>query len=144
MKAPELSPPIRNPCSVGENQKPILRFKDESTSSLLKRITQATDKRRQFRRKSRCSNLLAEAVLSNAIRLAKVDLARRQEEKRQKLKTFSYRLGITVSNPFHSSDSADEAFLCKANVESRELEDHFKSCIDSLDSFLEGLNQIKV
>jgi len=141
MKAPQFSSPIRDACSISEDSKPIVRLREESTSSLLKRITEATDKRRQMRKKSRCSNLLAEAVLSNVIRLAKSDLARRQEEKRRKLKTFSYHLSL--SSQVYQSESSDAVYLCKAQAQSNQLEDQLKSCIQSLDSFFEGLNQIK-
>jgi len=151
MKAPQFSSPIRDASSISEDSKPIVRLREESTSSLLKRITEATDKRRQMRKKSRCSNLLAEAVLSNVIRLAKSDLARRQEEKRRKLKTFSYHLSLSSqvyqsesSGTEYQSESSDAVYLCKAQAQSNQLEDQLKSCIQSLDSFFEGLNQIKV
>jgi len=143
MKAPQFSSPIRDASSISEDSKPIVRLREESTSSLLKRITEATDKRRQMRKKSRCSNLLAEAVLSNVIRLAKSDLARRQEEKRRKLKTFSYHLTLS-SQVYQNSESSDAEYLCEAQAQSNQLEDQLKSCIQSLDSFFEGLNQIKV
>jgi len=141
MKAPQFSSTVTDVSFMCEVSKPNPILKAESTSTLLKRITQATDKRRVFRKKSRCSNLRAEALLSNLIRMAKSDLARRQEEKRQKLKRFTYQLSVTSQD--FSSESTDAEFLCKAQVQSNDLDDQLKSCIASLDSFFESLNRIR-
>lgn len=75
------------------------------TAGLLKWISDCTIKRRQIRRQTRCSNLLAEAVLSSALSKAKKDLAHKQEEKRNKIRLFclsrSKKAGI---DPSDSSD----------------------------------------
>jgi len=76
---------------------------------LLKWISDVTIKRRKFRRRYRCSHLLAEAVLSNTLRNARKDLAIKQEEKRRKAHEFSYRLNIKFSK-VQEDDSNVEQF----------------------------------
>lgn len=78
---------------------------EQSTAELLKWISNCTIKRRQIRRSTHCSNLLAEAILSSALRKAKKDLAHKQEEKRRKLRLFC--LSRSKSK---SQDTADSFF----------------------------------
>lgn len=75
------------------------------TAGLLKWISDVTIKRRQIRRSTRCSNLLAEAILSNALRKAKKDLAHKQEEKRNRIRLFCLSRGR--SSLADSSESSD-------------------------------------
>jgi len=60
----------------------------QSTAELLNWISAVTIKRRVIRRATHCSNLVAEAILSSALRKAKKELAQKQEEKRRKIKLF--------------------------------------------------------
>jgi len=144
MKAPQFPAGITGVPFLSKDSKPISKIlskKAPSTSTLLKQITEATNKRRAFRKKTHCSDLRAEAILSNVIRMAKSNLARRQEEKRLKVRSFSYQLSIT-SQTFSCSGSSDADFLCKAQIPSEEVEGQFKSrIIESLDSFFQGLSQ---
>ena len=144
MKAPQFSSSVTNIDELhclNESSKPITKLREETTSELLKWISQITDKRRRIRKKTRCSNLLAETVLSNAIRVAKSELAKKQEEKRRKLKSFTYQLKVTSQ----ICPSSERDFLCKESYSSSspELDDQVKSCIASLDSFFNELNQVK-
>jgi len=140
MKAPQFTSSVKDIdelSSVSDSSKPITKLREETTSDLLKWISQITDKRRRIRKKTRCSNLFAETVLSNAIKVAKTELAKKQEEKRRKLKSFTYQLKITSQ----ICPSSEREFLCKDS--SPELDDEVKSCIASLDSFFNELNQVK-
>jgi len=143
MKAPQYSSAVKHigenemPASLNRTSKPI-RKDEATTSDLLKWISQVTDKRKQIRRKTRCSNLLAESVLSNTLRAAKAQLAKKQEEKRKKLKSFTYQLKVTSQ----IIPRSEREFLCKDST--FELDDQVKSCIASLDSFFNELNRAKV
>lgn len=114
--------------------------KDEKTTAgLMKWIADVTIKRRQIRRKFRCSNLLAEAVLTNSLREAKRELAMKQEEKRRKLQNFNYQLTMTCTQ------------LSKASSETKMEENQsdatgdvaLQNCLSSLDSFFNELNSVK-
>jgi hypothetical protein len=138
MKAPQFYSSVKSIDEVTSGvTKGTTRLQEETTSELLKWISQITIRRKQIRKKTRCSNLLAEAVLSNTIRAAQTELARKQEEKRRKLKSFSYQLKITSQ----LCTSSERDFLCKNS--SSDLDDPVKSCIASLDSFFNELNQAK-
>ncbi len=143
MKAPQYCSAVKYmdeneiTASVSNTSK-VIRRDEATTSDLLKWISQVTDKRKQIRRKTRCSNLLAESVLSNTLRAAKAQLAKKQEEKRKKLKSFTYQLKVTSQ----IIPRAEREFLCKDSA--FELDDQVKSCLASLDSFFNDLNRAKV
>jgi len=158
MKAPHFSSSVKDLhdlSSVSDKSTNISKTKqlsEETTSNLLKWISQLTDKRRQFRKKYRCSNLLAETVLSNALKTVKRDLNKKQEEKRHKLKQFSYQLTVhttPLASPpagiYKSNEPASRDFLCKEPSPcAAEIDDAVKSSIQSLDKFFNGLSQVKV
>jgi len=129
--------------------------KEQSTSNLLKWISDITIKRRQIRRKTHCSNLLAEATLSNALKKAKLELVRKQEEKRRRLQMYSYQFTIQCSkanspfdndswgdsdcgneNDFQLEKSSNTFYKCEADED-------VKACLSSLDSFFNELKTIK-
>jgi len=112
----------------------------KTTAGLMKWIADVTIKRRQIRRKFRCSNLLAEAVLTNSLKEAKRELAMKQEEKRRKLQHFNYQLTMTCTP------------LSKTNINSssqdqRNMDDSgdavLQNCLSSLDSFFNELSSVK-
>jgi len=128
---------------------------------LLKWISDATIKRRKFRRRYRCSHLLAEAVLSNSLRNARKELALKQEEKRRKAHEFSYQLSIkfskveedshkeesnnNVDNFYNSYNYKSETSPTKEmEIGSEAQDEQVQACISSLDNFFSGLKSIKV
>jgi len=134
---------------------------------LLKWISDVTIKRRKFRRRYRCSHLLAEAVLSNSLRSARKELALKQEEKRRKAHEFSYQLNIKFSKVEDKDNSQVENFnnneqeqtdynrynfnngtSFKANemkvIGSEGEDEQIQACISSLDNFFSELKSIKV
>jgi hypothetical protein len=72
--------------------------KDLTTKDLLNWISDVTIKRRQIRKTTRCSNLVAEAILSSALRKAKKELAVKQEERMKKIKRFCRQFDATDSS----------------------------------------------
>ncbi|ODM91985.1 hypothetical protein Ocin01_14697 [Orchesella cincta] len=133
--------------------------KEQNVSDLLKWISDVQIKRRKFRRTTRCSNLLAEAVLSSALRKAKKDLAVKQEEKRRKAQEFSYQLTIQYSKSQEktqyckqetNSISNSKSYYnpsplsnCNRN-ESVSSDEEVQACLSSLDNFFSELKSIKV
>jgi hypothetical protein len=128
--------------------------KEQSTSNLLKWISDVTIKRRQIRRKTHCSNLLAEATLSNALKKAKTELARKQEEKRRRLQMYSYQFTIQCSNLTSDNDCNFSWKNSYVNENDFQLEksshsfksegdDDVKACLSSLDSFFNELKTVK-
>jgi hypothetical protein len=140
---------------------------------LLKWISDVTIKRRKFRRRYRCSHLLAEAVLSNTLRNARKDLALKQEEKRRKAHEFSYKLSIKFSKveeesqvqDFNNNEQAQPDYnnsynhanqenqTNKLNESSRmgtgrecegQEDEQIQACMSSLDNFFSELKSIKV
>jgi len=128
-----------------------------------------TIKRRKFRRRYRCSHLLAEAVLSNTLRTARKELALKQEEKRKKAHEFSYQLSIKFSNAQEDNsqvedklnnneqhqvnfNNCDSNYLNQNNLkanewtstEERGQDEQVLACISSLDNFFSELKSIKV
>lgn len=123
----------------------------KTVSDLLTWISKVTIKRRKFRRQYRCSNLRAEAVLSNTLRQAKLELAEKQEEKRKKAQEFSYQLNIKLSqanshqdNEMDSSDESSQTFHIVNSDQSCKKDEHVQACISSLDNFFSELKAIKV
>jgi len=152
----------------GKKKKQEQANSNNNVPDLLKWISDVTIKRRKYRKRYRCSHLLAEAVLSNTLRNARQDLAMKQEEKRRKAHQFSYQLSIKFSkvqdNDSHvenlnNNNEQDKANYIsynnysnqtspKANEYSRETNDcqdeHVQACISSLDNFFSELKSIKV
>jgi hypothetical protein len=108
-----------------------------TTAGLMKWIADVTIKRRQIRRKYRCTNLLAEAMLTHSLREAKRELALKQEEKRKKLQNFNYQLTMTCT-PLNKSEGVEQEGG-KASAEDAALQ----TCLSSLDSFFNELNSVK-
>lgn len=106
---------------------------DTSTPGLHKMIANVITKRRQIRRKLKCSNLFAEAVLSNTIRKAQDDLARKQEMKRRNLEKFKY-------NDLRISNSNYKYY----NQAKQEFDDEVKNCLANIDSFFDELDQVNL
>ncbi|CAG7723891.1 unnamed protein product [Allacma fusca] len=106
--------------------------KGHSTAGLMKWIADVTIKRRQMRRKFRCSNLLAEAILTNSLKEAKRELALKQEDKRKKLQNFNYKLTMTIQGASPESEENDAA-----------MNNTLQNCLSSLDSFFNELKSVK-
>ncbi|CAL8134216.1 unnamed protein product [Orchesella dallaii] len=133
--------------------------KEQNVSDLLKWISDVQIKRRKFRKTTRCSNLLAEAVLSSALRKAKKDLAIKQEEKRRKAQEFSYHLTIQYSKAQEETQYCKQEAIsinnsknyynssplsnCNRN-ESVSSDADVQACLSSLDTFFSELKSIKV
>lgn len=135
--------------------------KDEKCKSteLLNWISNVTIKRRSFRRRSRCTNLRAEALLSNTLRQARQELAVKQEEKRRKAVEFSCKISVQFSQVDHqlsyfeeesSSDSSTVSLMSYEGIDDfvesnqeKNSDPHVEACISSLDNFFSELKQIK-
>lgn len=131
-----------------------------NVTDLLNFISNVTIKRRKFRRRSRCSNLLAEATLSSTLRQARHELAVKQEEKRRKAQEFSYQLSIKVTqvneyesqvesrNNYYNSQQntyvSSSPSLQEIETENCRKDEHVQACISSLDNFFSELKSIKV
>ena len=111
----------------------------KTTAGLMKWIADVTIKRRQIRRKFRCSNLLAEAVLTNSLKEAKRELAIKQEEKRKKLQNFNYQLNMTYTPLSQTNNSSSQ--------DGSNMDDSgdavLQNCLSSLDSFFNELSSVK-
>jgi len=135
--------------------------KEQNVSDLLKWISDVQIKRRKFRRTTRCSNLLAEAVLSSALRKAKKDLAVKQEEKRRKAQEFSYQLTIQYSKAQEETQYCKKEAISNNNNNSKNYynpsplsncnrnelvssDADVQACLSSLDNFFSELKSIKV
>jgi len=129
MKAPE-TPYFHHQQRFEENL-------DTSTPGLHKLIASVTTKRRQIRRKLKCSNLFVEAVLSNTIRRAELDLAMKQEIKRRNLQKFSNQNNLG-SWKYPSNYNYENS---SKNVE---YDEEVKSCLINIDTFFNDLNQVKL
>jgi len=143
MKAPQLCPIAKSDTETSLNytkDKSISKSKEEGTSKLLKWIAEVTFKRRQIRRKFHCSNLRAEALLSRTLLIAKDDLASRQEAKRRRLQNFFNSPQISQQKcEFFTQDKP----LRENNgvkTSRSELDEEVQSCLASLDSFFEELD----
>jgi len=101
--------------------------KDLSTKDLLNWISDVTIKRRQIRKSTRCSNLVAEAVLSSALREAKKELACKQEDRKRKLQRFCKRF----STPAESSDNDNCTFSNETSERVTDSNDLNDKCSDS-------------
>jgi len=132
MKAPEV-PYFHHQRRFEENL-------DTSTPGLHKLIANVATKRRQIRRKLKCSNLFVEAVLSNTIRKAELDLALKQEIKRRNLQKFSRQMNIGNNYNFKYSSSYD---YDKSSGDENANDDEIKSCLANIDTFFEELKQVK-
>jgi len=142
MKAPQ-------PCLVSQSEdsfhctkdKQISKPKEDCTTKLLKWIGEVTVKRRNFRRRTRCSNLFAEALLSNTLRKAQAELALKQEEKRMRLQTF-YNSGKTSQV---CETKAWSKPLEKGNEQNNHsnLHEEVQSHLASLDNFFDKLGSLK-
>jgi hypothetical protein len=118
----------------------------EATSKLLKWITEITLKRRQYRRKSHCSNLFVEALLSNTLRNAQSELALKREEKKLRLQKF-YSENLVNSTKSENVNVNWEKPLPGGETFTRtarsELNEEVQSCLASLDSFFNELDSCK-
>jgi len=151
MKAPQFSTEINIIKQSRSSERSGIDVpKEQNTSSLLKWISDVTIKRRQIRKKSHCSNLLAEATLSNSLKNAKKELARKQEEKRRRLQMYSYQFSIqSQCSPFdnnswsNGSYDNENDFQLEKNSIKNEGDEDIKACLSSLDSFFNELKTIK-
>lgn len=120
----------------------ISKPKVEGTSKLIKWISEITTKRRQFRRKTHCSNLFVEALLSNTLRNAQTDLALKQEERRRRLQTFFSTTSQCENIDWERENSIGEKGTSTRTTRS-ELDEEVQSCLASLDSFFNELDSYK-
>jgi len=144
--------PVRN--SNVKDSKP-------NTTELLKWISDVTIKRRIIRRRTHCSNLLADAILNNSLSKAKKELAAKQEEKRYKARVFADFLMKNNPNSYsddfgRDNNSVQEEGDCdpqRLNYNYSHLErrsdrflsdeDDVDSCLASIDSFFDELKSVK-
>jgi len=119
----------------------ISKPKVEGTSKLIKWIAEITTKRRQFRRKTHCSNLFVEALLSNTLRNAQTDLALKQEERRRRLQTFFSTTSTCENIDWERENSIGEK--ASTRTTRSELDEEVQSCLASLDSFFNELDSYK-
>jgi len=118
------------------------------TPGLHKLIASVSFKRRQIRRRLKCSNLFVEAVLSNTIRKAEQDLAMKQEMKRRNLQKFrkQLRLEADFNEMSYTSNSKSNYYdiTCNENDKDSEWDEEIKDCLANIDQFFEDLKQVKV
>lgn len=151
------------PSSPTDNYSSSKKRDNHSVSDLLNWISNVQIKRRKFRKRSRCSNLLAEATLSSTLRQAKIDLHFKQEEKRRKAQEFSYQINMNIQySQVNSQNNQSETKyfervnnqisqsynlnnnLTENNNQCRKQDEHVQACINSLDNFFSELKSIKV
>jgi len=115
------------------------------TPGLHKLIASVSFKRRQIRRRLKCSNLFVEAVLSNTIRKAERDLALKQEIKRRNLQKFQDQLKLGLCSNVSSSYNSNHSFYNESNDNEKEddWDEELKECLANIDQFFDDLKQVK-